>query len=104
MRIEDVLKEKGVKKAELARRLGVQRQNITTLLVNPSAKKIEDIAAALGVPIWQLFAAPEDVATPTDNGSDFAAFIRFDGVHLTADTWAEFWRIVDELESTHPRR
>lgn len=103
-KIESLLKDKGLKKAEVAAALGIQRQNFNVSFKNPTVQRLEEMAAALGVPIWQLFVAPEEVAAPTDNGSDFAAFVRFDGVHLTADNWAEFWRLVDELESTHPRR
>lgn len=88
---------------ELAARIGVTEvtaSNIVNNKTTPSVGTLYKIAAALGVSVSALLG--EDA--PTDSGSDFAAFVRFDGVHLTADTWAEFWRIVEELESTHPRR
>lgn len=102
MRIDDILQAQGISKAELARRMGTTRQNITTLLRNPSVNKCAEIAQALNIPLWQLFASPEDVAAHHDN-NEMCAFVRIDGVHLHADTWEEFWAIVDEISSTHPR-
>lgn len=106
MRIEEILTEKGMSKTALAEKMNTSRQNINSLLKNPSAKKIEEFAAALDVPVWQLFAAPEEVADvrAVSPENEVCAFVRCDGVHRTADNWAEFWALVDELGALHPRR
>lgn len=100
MRIEEILTEKGMSKAALAEKMNTSRQNINSLLKNPSSKKIEEFAAALDVPVWQLFASPEEVSnSPLETNSDFAAFIRFKGIHYTADSLEEFNTIVEEIKS-----
>ena len=98
MRIEEILTEKGMSKAALAEKMNTSRQNINSLLKNPSSKKIEEFAAALDVPVWQLFASPEEVSySPLETNSDFAAFIRYNGTHYTADSLEEFNTIVEEI-------
>lgn len=63
MRIKELLKEKGLTQQELADMVGVSHQSIKQTLNAPSVTTatLEKIAAALGVPVWQLFASPEEV-------------------------------------------
>lgn len=67
-RIETILQERGINKADFARMLGTSRQNVNSLLKNPTQSKLEEIAAALDVPVWQLFASPSE-ASGRDPGS-----------------------------------
>lgn len=105
-RIKEIMTSKGFTNVSLGERMGISKQAVGQMLKAESltTASLEKIASALDVPMWQLFASPEEVAPTNDENTDFAAFIRYDGIHLTADTWEEFWRIVDELGSTHPRR
>lgn len=63
MRIKDVLKERGMTQQELADMIGVSYQSIKQTLNAPSVTTatLEKIATALNVPMWQLFASPEEV-------------------------------------------
>lgn len=63
MRIKEVLKEKGITQQELADMIGVSYQSIKQTLNAPSVTTatLEKIATALNVPMWQLFASPEEV-------------------------------------------
>ena len=61
MNIESLLQEKGLKKADLAKMMGVNRQNINSLLNNPTLATIEKISNALGVETWELFKSKEDL-------------------------------------------
>lgn len=61
MRTEEILKERNMPKAELARRLGVHRQNMNSLLRNPRLDYILKIAQALEVEPWELFASREEI-------------------------------------------
>lgn len=93
-RIEEILKEKGIKKTDFAEMMNTSRQNVNSLLKNPTASKLEEIATALNVPIWQLFTSPEEVA----GKSDLTALIRFRGQVYQADTVEELKEVVKMIE------
>ena len=65
MNIEVLLQERGIKKSELAKMMGVNRQNINSLLNNPTLATIEKIANALGVETWELFKSKEEMNSNT---------------------------------------
>ncbi len=64
-RIKEVIKEKGFTITSLADRLGIARESLSRMIVSPSYPTLEKIATALGVPMWQLFASPKEVAKET---------------------------------------
>ena len=95
MRIRDIIEQQGITTKEVADKIGISvsalNQNISG---NPSVKVLEKIATALDVPMWQLFASPDDVA----GSGDFVAFIK-DGKNIYhADSWQELEKIVEELK------
>lgn len=59
--IETLLKEKGLTKTAFSNLLGIKKQNLNGLLKNPTYETLKKISEALNVPMWQLFASPEDV-------------------------------------------
>ena len=69
MRIKELLKEKGMTHQALADKVGVSYQSMKQTLNAPSVttSTLEKIATALDVPLWQLFASPEEVSTDSDN-------------------------------------
>lgn len=93
---------KGFTNVSLGEKIGVSKQAVGQMLKAESltTASLEKIADALDVPMWQLFASPEEVSTHLQNEDrDFAAFIRHKGVHYTADTLEEFNKIVEEIKS-----
>lgn len=61
-RIKELIKEKGFTQQEFAEKLGISRVGLTQLVNGkPSYPTLEKIAEALNVPMWQLFASPEEV-------------------------------------------
>lgn len=60
-RIKEVIKEKGYTITSLANKLGIARESLSRMIISPSYPTLEKISTALNVPIWQLFASPEEV-------------------------------------------
>lgn len=69
MRIKELLKEKGMTQQNLADRMNVSLSAIKQMVSAESitTATLEKIAKALNVPMWQLFASPEEVSTDSDN-------------------------------------
>lgn len=69
MRIKELLKEKGLTQQELADMVGVSYQSMKQTLNASSVttSTLEKIATALNVPMWQLFASPEEVQPKKDS-------------------------------------
>ena len=61
--VERILKNRGITKTAFADLLGTQKQNVNSLLDDPSSPTMLRIAAALDVPLWQLFVDPEELRT-----------------------------------------
>ena len=61
-RIKDILKEQGLTINELAEKMGLNRVTLSTQ-INGTANiaSYEKIATALNVPMWQLFASPNEI-------------------------------------------
>lgn len=99
-RIKDILNERNISLKEFAAELGISYTALYLQINKPSYPTLEKWANVLNVPMWQLFASPEEVCAPTQNkDTDFAAFIRCDGVHYTADTLEEFLKQVEEIKT-----
>lgn len=60
-RIKEVIKEQGFTITSLADKLGIARESLSRMIVSPSYPTLEKISNALNVPMWQLFASPEEV-------------------------------------------
>ena len=55
LKVKDLLKERGMKMADLAGLLGMNQSNLSKALYgNPTLSKLQDIADALGVPVREL--------------------------------------------------
>ena len=64
IRLKEIMDSKEMKSVELANRLGVTKQTISNMLngrVMPSLETINKIADILEVPMWQIFADPNEV-------------------------------------------
>lgn len=65
--IEALLKEKGLTKTAFSELLGIKKQNLNGLMKNPTLETIKKFASVLDVPMWQLFASPEEIARQAKN-------------------------------------
>lgn len=76
-RIEEILKERGLTKKAFGDLIGTSKQNVNALLKNPTLNKLETIANALEIPIWQLFASPNELSeNKSDATNDFFALFK----------------------------
>lgn len=99
-RIKEILNERNISLKEFAAMLGISYTALYLQINKPSFPTLEKWSSVLGVPMWQLFASPEEVANvPQETNTDFAAFVRYNGIHYTADTLEEFNTIVEEIKS-----
>lgn len=68
MRIKELLKEKGCTQQILANRMNISLSAVKQMVSAESltTSTLEKIATALDVPMWQLFASPEEVRSKKD--------------------------------------
>ena len=68
MRIKELLKEKMLTQQELADKMNVSLSAVKQMVSAGSltTATLEKIATALDVPMWQLFASPEEVRPKSD--------------------------------------
>lgn len=59
LRIEEILKERGISKTQFADMMGVAKQNVNLLLNTTNTQKVEKIAEVLGVKFTDLFVTNE---------------------------------------------
>lgn len=69
-RIKELIKEKGYTQQEFADLLGMSRVGLAQIVNGkPSYPTLEKIATALNVPMWQLFASPDEVKGEEDKNT-----------------------------------
>ena len=98
--LKEILKEKGVTSKELAERLGVTPVTISYIVTNkttPSLDMLCRIAKELNVKLSTLLG--EEPLRVIDTSKEFAAFVRYKGIHYTADTLEEFFKQVEEIKT-----
>ena len=67
MRIREVIEQQGMTTQDVAKKMGITLSGLNQdISGNPSIKVLTKIAEAINVPMWQLFASPEEVQ-PTSN-------------------------------------
>lgn len=100
-RIKDILNERNISLKEFAAELGISYTALYLQINKPSYPTLEKWASVLGVPMWQLFASPEEVSNvpPHETNTDFVAFVRYKGIHYTADSLEEFEKIAEEIKT-----
>ena len=98
IRIKDIMSAKGFTNTSLADKLGVTKQAVGKMVKAESLTLItlQKIADALGVPIWQMLVSEDEIIKKE---SDFASYIRYKGIHYTADTLDEFLNQVEEIRA-----
>lgn len=97
--LKELLKDRGITSKEFAERLGVTPVTISYIITNkttPSLDMLARMAKELNVKLSTLL-GEEPLRIETSN--DFAAYIRYKGIHFTADNIDEFNKIVEEVNT-----
>lgn len=100
LNLKEILKEKGMTSKELAEKLGVTSVTISYIVTNkttPSLDMVSRIAQVLNVKMSTLLG--EEPLRVVDDSKEFASYVRYRGVHYTADTLDEFYKQVDEIKA-----
>ena len=71
LRIEEILKERGISKTQFADMMGVAKQNVNLLLNTTNTQKMEKIAEVLGVKFTDLFVTDDQ---PQDELNGFVEY------------------------------
>lgn len=93
MDIAKIIKQKGFTQKQVSGALGINRVNLNNMINgNPTYKTMRQVADVIGANVSEFF---EDEIT--DKQEDFASYIRYKGIHYTADTLDEFLKQVEEI-------
>lgn len=96
MDIKRTIKNKGYTISLVAAKMGINRVTLTNMVSgNPTYNTMVRVAEAIGCAVVDFFADERE----DEKKTDFAAFIRFKGIHYTADTLEEFLKQVEEIRS-----
>lgn len=67
MRIREAIEQQGMTTQDVAKKMGITLSGLNQHISgNPSIKVLTKIAEAINVPMWQLFASPEEVQLPSN--------------------------------------
>jgi transcriptional regulator with XRE-family HTH domain len=98
--IEDKITGKGLNKATIAKEMGMSKQSFNAFLKsdNPTLQKLRALSNVLGVTITSLIDedSEEDIKK---RSQEIVAFIRYKGIHYTADSLDEFFKQVEEIKT-----
>ena len=69
-RLKEIMQEKGITSVALAQMMNVSKVTISSLIngKTQSLDTISNAATALGVPMWQPFASPNEIIPASGNG------------------------------------
>lgn len=75
--------------------MGINRVSLSTMINNnPTYKTMRQVADVIGANVGEFFEDEEQTSS-----EDFAAYVRCNGIHFTADNLDEFNKIVDEVKA-----
>lgn len=92
LRIKECLKAHNMQQKDLAKGMGIEPISLSQMLARKKfgIDRLEQMADIIGCKVSELF--------EEESKEDFAAYIRYNGIHYTADSIEEFFKQVDELK------
>lgn len=92
LRIEEILKERGITKTQFAEMMGVAKQNVNLLLNTNNTQKMEKIAEVLGVKFTDLFVADDQLQ------DELNGFVEYKGEIHRIKTKADLENLLKYIE------
>ena len=92
LRIEEILRERGITKTQFADMMSVAKQNVNLLLNTNNTQKMEKIAEVLGVKFTDLFVADDQ---PQD---ELNGFVEYKGEIHRIKTKADLENLLKYIE------
>ena len=89
--IKKAIRMQGWTLARVAEELGIKPPSLTQQITDNtiSLRRCQEIADIIRCPLSEIIG---------DKETDFASFIRYKGIHYTADSLDEFFKQVDEIK------
>lgn len=95
MNIKDTIKKHGFNITGVATEMGITRETLTrNISGNPTYKTMKQVADVIGANVSEFF--EDEIKNPKE---DFAAFVRYKGIHWTADNLEDWRKLVDEVNT-----
>lgn len=102
MRLKDILNERELTMSQFAEMCGYSYNALYQQVKSPSYPTLQKWAQVLNVPVYELFVDPKTLMqSELDKIDDFTAYVRYKGIHYTADTYNDFVKITEELAAMH---
>lgn len=92
LRIEEILRERGITKTQFAEMMGVAKQNVNLLLNTNNTQKLEKIAEVLGVEFTDLFVLNNK---PQD---ELNGFVEFKGEVYRIKTKVDLIELLNDIK------
>ena len=95
LRIEEILRSKGISKTQFAEMCGIQKQNVSALLDTSNIKKLQEIANVLEVKLTDL------IIEDTTESSPINGYIEFNGEVHSIKSVEDLNNLVAIVNSKH---
>jgi DNA-binding Xre family transcriptional regulator len=95
LRIEEILRSKGISKTQFAEMCGIQKQNVNALLDTSNIKKLQEIANVLEVKLTDL------IIEDTTESSPINGYIEFNGEVHSIKSVEDLNNLVAIVNSKH---
>lgn len=102
-RIKEILNERNVTLKDFAKMLGITYTALYQQIDKPSYPTLVKWGNVLNVPLWQLFASPDEVRSDSAQ-PDFAAYIRSNGKVFLPNNLQELTDVVKKLNEENGKQ
>ena len=96
LRIEEILKERGISKTQFAEMMGVKKQNVNLLIETNNIRKIEEIAEKLNLKFSDLI-----TETDTTTQSIVCGYIEFKREIVKISSVSDIEMLLEKIKATN---